>query len=110
MPKYLGRATYTKEGLDGLLKEGASKRRDATAKAIEGLGGKLEAYYLAFGDTDVYSVIDLPDNVTAAALSVLANAPGTAKATMTVLITPEEMDQAVDLAKEKAAAYRPPGR
>ena len=110
MPKYLIQASYTKEGVAGLLKEGGTKRRDALAKAVEATGGTLEALYFAFGDTDVYIVVDLPDNVTAVAGSLMGNAPGTANATYTVLVTPEEMDQAVAMAKEKSAAYRPPGR
>jgi uncharacterized protein with GYD domain len=70
----------------------------------------LEAFYYAFGHTDYYLIMDLPDNVTAAAGSIMANATGTSKVTYTVLITPEEIDQATDLVKETAAAYRPPGQ
>jgi uncharacterized protein with GYD domain len=110
MAKYLVRAAYTVEGLQGLIKEGGTSRRDAVEKVVKSLGGTLEAYYYAFGDTDVFFIIDVPSNVSAAAGSLIGNAPGTSKVTMTVLLTPEEMDQAADLAKEKMAAYRPPGR
>lgn len=110
MPKYLIQATYTKEGLDGLLKEGGKSRREAIAETVEAVGGKLEAFYFAFGDTDVIVIVDLPDRVTAIAGSLIENATGMVKTTRTVLITPEEMDQAVAMAKEKAAAYRAPGR
>ena len=110
MPKYLGRASYTSEGLKGLLKEGGTSRREAAAKAIESLGGTLEAYYFAFGDTDVFIIVDLPDNVSATAGSLISNASGTHQFTLTALLTPEEVDQATDLAKAKMAAYRPPGR
>lgn len=109
MPKYLGRASYTVEGLKGLLQEGGSRRREAIAQAFKALGGTLEALYYAFGDTDVYFIVDMPDNMTATAASLVGNAAGTSKVTYTVLITPEEVDQAVDLANEKTAAYRPPG-
>ena len=109
MPKYLGRASYTVEGLKGLLKEGGVSRREAVAKAIESLGGTLEAFYFAFGDTDVYYIADYPDNATATATSIVGNAAGTSKTTITVLVTPEEVDQATDLAKEKMGVYRPPG-
>ena len=110
MPKYLIHATHTKEGLDGLAKEGGSRRREAVGKAVQGVGGKMEAFYYAFGKTDIHVIVDLPDNVAAAALSLIANASGASNSTFTVLITPEEMDQAVAMAKEKSAAYRPPGR
>ncbi len=110
MPKYLIRATHTVEGLKGLLKEGGSSRREAIARGTEAMGGKLEAMYYAFGDTDLFVIVDLPDNVTATAGSLMTNIPGMSKNTTTVLITPEEVDQAVALAKEKMSVYRPPGQ
>jgi len=110
MAKYLVRSCYSVEGLQGLIKEGATSRRDAVEKVVKSLGGTLEAYYYAFGDTDLYFIMDLPDNVSAAAGSLIGNAPGTAKMTVTVLLTPEEVDRATDLAGKKMAEYRPPGR
>jgi uncharacterized protein with GYD domain len=110
MPKHLIRATHTVEGLKGLLKEGGSNRRKAIAQSAEAVGGKLENMYYAFGDTDLFVILDLPDNVTATTASLVSNIPGMSKNSITVLITPEEVDQAVDLAKEKMAAYRPPGQ
>ena len=76
MAKYLIRSNYTVEGLKGLLKEGGSGRREAVDKALTSVGGKLESYYFAFGDTDVFLICDLPDNVTATAVSLIANAAG----------------------------------
>jgi hypothetical protein len=55
-------------------------------------------------------IVDLPDNVSAAAASLIANASGASKYTMTVLITPEEMDQAAKVAHEMTPAYRAPGQ
>jgi uncharacterized protein with GYD domain len=109
MTKYLLRGNYTKKGVKGLLKEGGSSRREALAKAAEAYGGSLETSYYAFGDDDFFIIMDLPDNVAAVAGSMMGNAPGTARVTYTVLITPEEIDQAVEIANEKMAAYRPPG-
>ena len=40
----------------GLIREGGSGRRAAIAKMVEGLGGKVEAFYFAFGDVDAYVV------------------------------------------------------
>jgi uncharacterized protein with GYD domain len=102
-------ASYTVEGLKGLLKEGGSMRRDAVEKALGSLGGTLEAYYYAFGDADLFIITDLPDNVRATAASLIGNAAGTSKIKMTVLITPEEVDKATEVAKEMSSAYRPPG-
>ena len=52
--------------------------------------------------------MDLPDNVSAAGASLIANASGTVQGSYTVLITPEEIDEGVGLAVEKGGAYRPP--
>jgi uncharacterized protein with GYD domain len=49
MPKYLIQASYLPEGARGLVSEGGSKRRDAATKAIKAAGGKVEAFYFAFG-------------------------------------------------------------
>jgi len=102
MPKYLMQASFTQEGIKGLAQEGGSKRRQAVEKFFGSAGGKLEALYFAFGYTDV--IADLPDNVSAAALSLAANAAGAVQVKATVLITPEEMDQAA----QKSLGLRPP--
>ena len=70
MAKYLVEARYTAEGAKGLAREGGTGRRAAAAKAVEGLGGKVETFYYAFGDVDAYVIFDVPDNVSAAALSL----------------------------------------
>jgi uncharacterized protein with GYD domain len=106
MAKYLFQASYTDAGLKGLLKEGGTSRRAAVEKAIKGLGGTLEAFYYAFGYTDVYAIADLPDNVATTAFALAVNNAGTAKVQTTVLITPKEVDQAI----AKSIDYRPPGQ
>jgi uncharacterized protein with GYD domain len=106
MAKYLFQATHTQEGLEGLLKEGGSSRREAVAQAVASLGGTLEVFYYAFGYTDVFGIADLPDNVSAASFALVVNVAGTAKVSTTVLMTPEEVDQAV----KKSVDYRPPGQ
>jgi uncharacterized protein with GYD domain len=107
MPKYLIQGEMTQPGLERLLKEGGSRRRANAAQTMEGLGGSLEAFYYAFGETDAYLIVDLPDNVSAASLSLLGNGEGTRDLQITVLITPEEVDQATEVAKEMSVAYRP---
>ena len=110
MPKYLVQSCYTAEGLKGVLKEGGSKRKEAIEQAAQAMGGTAEAVYFAFGDVDVFVILDLPDNVSATAGSLIVNASGTSKTTYTVLITPEEVDQAVDMAGKLAGDYLPPGQ
>ena len=106
MPKYLFQGSYTEKGLSGLLKEGGSKRRDAAEQVIKSVGGTLEAYYFAFGDNDFYVIADMPDNVSTSAASLIVNASGAVKVKTIVLLTPEEVDQAV----KKTVDYRPPGQ
>ena len=63
MAKYLVQFSYTGEGLQGLLKEGGSKRKEATQQLIESLGGTVESYYFSFGDHDGIIIVDGLDNV-----------------------------------------------
>ena len=106
MPKFLVQANYVGEGLKGLLKEGGTKRRDTVAQVIEGMGGKLESFYYAFGDYDVLGIADMPDNVSAAAFSMMINASGAVQGKTIVLLSPEEIDQAT----KKTVDFRPPGK
>jgi len=106
MPKYLVQGSYTAEGTQGLLKDGGSKRRKAAEALTKSLGGRLEAFYFAFGETDAFAIVDVPDNVSAAAAALTIAASGAVRVRTTVLITPEEMDQAA----KKTVSYRPPGR
>ncbi len=106
MPKYLIQASYVGEGLKGLLKEGGTKRRDTVTQVIESMGGKLESFYYAFGDYDVFGIAEMPDNVSSVAFSLMINASGVINAKTTVLLTPEEIDQAT----KKTVDYRPPGQ
>ena len=106
MAKYLFHGSYTVEGLKGLLKEGGTGRREATENLAKSLGGKIEAYYFAFGGNDFYAIADLPDNVSSCAAALMANASGALKCQTVVLLTPEEVDQAV----KTTVDYRPPGQ
>jgi uncharacterized protein with GYD domain len=105
MPRYLFKASYTAEGLKGVLKKGGTSRRDVVRKTAESVGGSLESFYFAFGDTDVYAVMDLPDSAAAAAISLEVSAAGLARVSTVPLITPEEMDEAA----RRNVEYAPPG-
>jgi uncharacterized protein with GYD domain len=106
MPKYLLLASYTSDGTKGLLKDGGSKRRAAASTLVESLGGKMDCFYYAFGETDVVAIVDLPDSASAAAASLAINATGAVTGRLAVLLTPEEIDQAA----RKSVTYTPPGR
>lgn len=106
MPKYLVFASYTAEGIKGVLKDGGTKRRQAAEAALKSVGGKVEAFYFAFGDQDAAIIIDAPDNASVAAASMAIGASGAVQTKTIVLLTPEEIDQAT----KKTASYQPPGR
>ncbi|HUK77251.1 MAG TPA: GYD domain-containing protein [Thermoleophilia bacterium] len=105
MARYLIQGTYTAEGAKGLLAKGGTARRAAVEETLKGLGGSVESFYFAFGDTDFYVVADVPDAVTAAAVVLTVSGAGGVRANTTVLLTPEEIDQAT----AKKVGYRPPG-
>ncbi len=107
MPKYLFQASFTAEGAKGLLKEGGTKRRAAVEQLMKSVGGKLEAFYFAFGESDVFLLVDAPDNASVVAVSLTTTAAGgVTNLRTTVLLTPEDMDQAT----KKSVSYRPPGQ
>jgi uncharacterized protein with GYD domain len=106
MAKFLFEARYTPEGAKGVAKDGGSARRAAIAKMAEGMGGKLESFYFAFGGVDAYVVVDLPDNVSAAAAALAVNQGGAASVKTIVLVSPEDMDKA----GKKSVDYRAPGK
>lgn len=106
MPKYMIHAAYTGEGLKGLQKDKASGRREVVNGAINALGGKLEGFYFAFGETDVVCMVDMPDNTAMAALAVAVSASGLVRTQVTPLLTVEEVDKAL----QKSVSYRAPGR
>lgn len=106
MPKYMTIASYTPEGIKGVMKDGGTGRRAAVEKAIGGMGGRVEGLYFAFGDDDVFVISEAPDNVSVAAISMAVGASGLVRARTIVLLTPEEIDAAV----KKTVAYKGPGQ
>lgn len=105
MARYLVSGNYVGDGVKGLASEGGSGRRAAVEALVASLGGSLESFYFALGTTDVFIVVDMPDNTSAAAASLAANASGAVAVSVTVLLTPEELDAAAQLSPQ----YRPPG-
>ena len=105
MSKFMLKASYNSDGVRGLIKEGGSKRRAVVQKMIEGMGGKLEAFYYAWGADDAFIIADLPDEKAGIALSLTVNASGAVRLTTIPLITPEE----IDAAAKKTVKYKAPG-
>ena len=105
MPKFLFQASYSVDGVKGVLKEGGSGRQAAIEKLVAGVGGRLEGFYFAFGGDDAFVIADLPDQQSAAAIGLAVNASGGARVRTVVLLTPAEVDDAA----RKTVEYRPPG-
>ncbi|MFE0513380.1 GYD domain-containing protein [Streptomyces sp. NPDC058964] len=105
MPKFLIRASYTPEGTKGLLKEGASGRRAAVDQVVTGLGGTVEAMYFAFGNDDIILIVDFPDPVSTAAVSLTVKASGALHTRATPLLSLDEIDEAA----RRKVAFRAPG-
>ena len=96
MPKYLWQVSYTAEGARGILEEGGTKRRELVADLVAQSGGTLESFYFEFGADDVLVIADVPDEATAAAISLSVGASGTANIRTTVLLAPEVLDEAAN--------------
>jgi uncharacterized protein with GYD domain len=105
MAKFLIEVDYTAAGSKGVLQEGGSSRKAVVEKMVKKLGGKVEAFYFTFGIRDAIVIVDLPDNATAAGISLVVSSSGSVAFKTTVLLTPQEIDEAV----EKGVAYRAPG-
>lgn len=85
---------------------GGVARREAVAAAVQSAGGRLESFDFAFGENDVYVIVDVPDNESATAIALAVNAAGGARVRTVVLLTPEQ----VDAAARRSVSYQPPGR
>jgi uncharacterized protein with GYD domain len=105
MPKYLFEVSYSTQGIQGVTREGAAHRADFIRTMTEQIGGKLESFYFAFGETDAFVTTELSDDETAAAIALQVAASGTAKVKTVKLLTPEQIDQA----RAKETGFRPPG-
>jgi uncharacterized protein with GYD domain len=105
MAKYLFKVSYTLEGIKGLRSEGGVARRAAAEAAVKSLGGTTDCFYYGFGESDVYTVCDFPDNTAAAAFALAVTSGGGATSNTVVLLSPEEMDEAA----RRDVSYRPPG-
>ena len=105
MPKYLISATYTATGLEGVRSAGAKSRVDTVATMLEKMGGHMESFHFAFGDTDVFVVAEAPDDEAAAAVAMAINSTGAVSVRTTKLLTPEQVDEAL----RRSVEYHAPG-
>ena len=105
MPFYLFRASYTQQGIQGVMKEGAASRVETVSAMAASVGGRIECAYWAFGDDDFIAIAELPDNAAAMAIAATVGASGSVSVKTTVLLTASETDEAL----ARRTAYRAPG-
>jgi len=105
MPKYLISANYTAQGMEGVRSAGAKSRVDAVSTMLQAMGGKLESFHFAFGDTDVFTIVEVPDDEAAAAVAIAINSSGAVSTRTTKLLTVEQVDEAL----RRSVKYQPPG-
>lgn len=105
MPKYLFQASYSREGVNGLLEVGGSSRAKALQESVSSVGGSVEAFYYAFGEDDLVVIAELPDDAAATALSLRISAVGAIAVKTTVLLDPTVIDEAI----KRDVSYSPPG-
>jgi uncharacterized protein with GYD domain len=106
MGRYLIQASYTPEAWAAMVDQPQDRAKPVEAM-VGRLGGRLDAFYIAFGEYDVVAVVELPDDVAAAAAAIAASAGGGLKAIKTtVLLDPPAALEA--LARARGAGYEPP--
>ena len=105
MARFMFKVCYTKEGMQGVVKEGAVGRRATIEKMAAEMGGSITSFDFAFGDTDVYVIAEMPDQVTAAAVATAVSASGAGSIETVVLLSADDVDRAI----AKNVPYRAPG-
>jgi uncharacterized protein with GYD domain len=106
MPRFLFVVNYAPEGARALMSSGGSARQSVVEKTAAGLGGRLESFDFAFGSDDAYTIIELPDDESAAAVALTVSSSGAAHVRTIVLLTPEQIDRASRIHPD----YTPPGQ
>jgi uncharacterized protein with GYD domain len=109
MAKFASFFTFKGETIARMMDK-PSDRVGAVRKLTEALGGKLEAYYLMYGEHDGFAIVDVPDSTTAAALSLAVSSTGAfAHISTHELIAPEGLNAVLEKAKKAREKYAPPG-
>lgn len=110
MAFYLLRARYAQDAMNALVAR-PEDRMITTTKLLKGIGGRLHYYFFCFGEFDIVLLFELPDNVSAAALSMVLQSAGTVTDVETTpLMTMEEAISAMRTAGDTTGVYQAPGR
>lgn len=105
MPSYLVQVCYTSAAVAAMVQH-PQNRAEAIRKPVEKLGGTVGSFWLSFGDYDVVGIVDMPDNVSAAAFALAISAGGSCKSVKTTpLLSIEEGMTAMKMAG--TSGYKP---
>ncbi|WP_263352056.1 GYD domain-containing protein [Acidicapsa acidisoli] len=105
MPSYLLQLAYTAEAMAVMVKR-PQNRAEAVKKPLEKLGGSMTGFWLAFGEYDAVGIIEMPDNLSAAAFAMALSAGGACRSLKTTpLIGIEEGLAAME--KAGTSGYKP---
>ena len=107
MQFYLVQASYKTKAWAALVRN-PQNRIEKAAPVVKNLGGRIECAYMAFGDYDAIAILEMPDNITAASLSMALLASGVFKVIKTTPLM-DWKDGVEAMRKAKKAAYQPPG-
>ena len=106
MAKYMIKASYSPDGLKGVMAKGGSARAEAIEKLAAGVGGSVDGVYFSFGSDDLYAIVDAPGHEAMAAIAGTVGQTGAlSKYETVVLLTPAQIDEAANMSVD----YSPPG-
>jgi uncharacterized protein with GYD domain len=105
MAHYLVQVAYTPEAWAAMLKN-PQDRAEAVEGAIKKLGGKMERFWMSFGEFDIIGLVDMPSNVAAAAFAMAVAAGGACRNVKTTpLLSTKEGIEAMKQAA--TSGYKP---
>jgi uncharacterized protein with GYD domain len=106
MAKYMIKASYSPDGIKGVMAKGGSARAEAIEKLAVGVGGTVDGVYFSFGSDDLFAIVDAPSHEAMAAIAGTVGQTGAvSKYETVVLLTPAQIDEATNLQVD----YSPPG-
>ena len=107
MPSYLVQVAYTSEAMAAMIKK-PHDRGSVVGKAVAKLGGSLKEAWLTFGDYDTVVLVEMPDNVSAAAFAMAISAGGSCSAVKTTPLLSIE-DGITAMKKASGSGYKAVG-
>ena len=106
MPCYLVQASYTAPAVGAMIKN-PQDRAAVVAPMMEKMGGKLHGFWFTFGEYDIVAIVETPDAVSAAAISMAIGSSGAMSAYRTTpLLTSADATEAMK--KASGVGYQAP--